>query len=175
MTRDRFLGMVNQQRLANGDRSHCQVALLDSIRGSLTYPGYERDIQHAERLHIRFPSLFNDQIPFIMRKQRVFDYGNEKVNFKTGIEERSNTHESKRRKQAYPVLCSKSSESTESNCSSLAKDMVCSICLQAERDYAFIPCGHLCVCRDCAVCVACTDSRCPICRRDSTHVMKIFT
>jgi hypothetical protein len=62
MTRDKFLGMINKQRLASGDRSHSQIAMLDSIRGSLTYPGHQNDVDHAERLHVRFPSLFQDQV-----------------------------------------------------------------------------------------------------------------
>lgn len=49
VTRDRFLGMIHSQRLANGDRSHSQIALLDSIKASLTYPGHQKDIDHAER------------------------------------------------------------------------------------------------------------------------------
>jgi hypothetical protein len=60
MTRDRFLGMINKQRLEMGDRSHSQIVLLDSL--ILSYPGYQKDVEHAERLHIRFPSLFHDQV-----------------------------------------------------------------------------------------------------------------
>ena len=51
MTRDRFLGMINKQRLATGDRSHSQITMLDAIKGSLSYPGHQQDIDHAERLH----------------------------------------------------------------------------------------------------------------------------
>lgn len=51
MTRDRFLGMINKQRLATGDRSHSQITMLDAIKGSLSYPGHQQDVDHAERLH----------------------------------------------------------------------------------------------------------------------------
>jgi hypothetical protein len=72
MTRDRFLGMINKQRLASGDRSHSQIAMLDSIKGSLTYPGNQKDIEHAERLHIRFPSLFEDQVRSVLYLNPLF-------------------------------------------------------------------------------------------------------
>jgi hypothetical protein len=39
--RDRFLGMINKQRLLNGDRSHSQIAMLDSLQGCLNYPGWK--------------------------------------------------------------------------------------------------------------------------------------
>lgn len=62
MTRDRFLGMINKQRLDTGDRTHSQIVLLDNLRSSLTYPGWQADVEHAEKLHVRFPSLFQDQV-----------------------------------------------------------------------------------------------------------------
>ena len=62
MTRDRLLGMINKQRLASGDRSHSHIVLLDNMRSSLSYPGWLADVEHAERLHVRFPSLFQDQV-----------------------------------------------------------------------------------------------------------------
>lgn len=51
MTRDRFLGMINKQRLATGDRTHSQITMLDAVKGSLCYPGFQQDVDRCERLH----------------------------------------------------------------------------------------------------------------------------
>lgn len=47
----------------------------------------------------------------------------------------------------------------------------CNICLTNKKNYACIPCGHLCMCGDCANQI---DDKCPICKNKFTIVMKIF-
>lgn len=78
----------------------------------------------------------------------------------------------KNTKQAYPLLCATLSDSSDLS-ASCSKES-CVICLQSKREYAFVPCGHFCICGDCSVGVANIDGRCPICRREATHLMKIF-
>lgn len=168
MTRDRFLGMINKQRLVNGDRSHSQIALLDSVRTLLTYPGWKSDVEHAERIHIRFPSLFDDQISFLMMKQRIFQYDDGHRDRNVSV-----MTSCKRSKQNYPLLSATHTDPDESN-SSCRKESSCVICLHSKREYAFVPCGHLCVCWDCSISVANLDGRCPLCRVNATHVMRIF-
>lgn len=63
----------------------------------------------------------------------------------------------------------------------------CCCVVQERRTHAFLPCGHLCVCRTCADAVqshSCRNSMmnggqrracCPICRTPSQAVMRIFT
>jgi hypothetical protein len=46
----------------------------------------------------------------------------------------------------------------------------CCVCLAAERQYAFVPCYHLCVCAACAVRV----SRCPLCRGPKVDTQRVF-
>lgn len=42
---------------------------------------------------------------------------------------------------------------------------LCSICLSAPKNFAFVSCGHLCACQDCMQdCITRGDTRCPICR-----------
>lgn len=48
----------------------------------------------------------------------------------------------------------------------------CNICYVNKKNYACVPCGHLCMCGDCANKV---DSKCPICNVKFTNVIKIFT
>lgn len=52
---------------------------------------------------------------------------------------------------------------------------VCVICMESPRSYAFIPCGHRCVCRGCVRRMRrISPLQCPICRRNSTDVIKIY-
>eukprot|EP00980_Cylindrotheca_fusiformis_P001329 scaffold333_cov133-Cylindrotheca_fusiformis.AAC.55 len=56
----------------------------------------------------------------------------------------------------------------------------CTICMDNQKTHAFVPCGHLALCTDCASQPSYTtpssgeeSMHCPICREDSTMVMKI--
>ena len=156
--RDRLLGMINRQRLFNGDRSHDQIVELDKLRKTLSYHGWQTDVEHAERMHVRFPSLFDSAIAFLANKQRLLGATDDGVvSFSINATKRNIPSKTDKNSNLYP-----------------AEDSSCIICLQSKREYAFVPCGHLCICNDCSICVANLDSRCPICRCDATHVMKIF-
>jgi WD40 repeat protein len=45
----------------------------------------------------------------------------------------------------------------------------CVICLDSENDYAYVECGHKCVCYECGS----KTNKCPICRKESS-IIKIF-
>ncbi len=160
--RDRFLGMINQQHLYDGDRSHAQLNRLDALAKRLFYPGWRLDVEYAERMHVRFPSLFEDQLEYLARKQRVFggnpDYGKES-NITNNLQRAS--RESHQR--SYAIEATKATS-----------EMACVVCRHSKREYAFVSCGHLCICRDCSICIANLDGRCPLCRCQATHVIKIF-
>lgn len=51
----------------------------------------------------------------------------------------------------------------------------CKICLVNEKSHAFMPCGHFVSCASCAFKIKNTDGRCPMCRKFTTQVTKIFT
>ena len=52
---------------------------------------------------------------------------------------------------------------------------LCCICLQEARDFAMIPCGHLCVCSACNTeLVSRPQLRCPLCRTESTGTLRIW-
>jgi len=58
----------------------------------------------------------------------------------------------------------------------LADYNACVVCLETERTHAFVPCGHLCVCQGCSL-LAHRQSggmNCPLCRKKSFMVMKVF-
>eukprot|EP01084_Bolivina_argentea_P119940 212639_1 len=46
----------------------------------------------------------------------------------------------------------------------------CVICLEKNREFICVPCGHLCLCKECKDLI---NQKCPICRAKST-VMKIY-
>jgi len=55
-------------------------------------------------------------------------------------------------------------------------DNYCCICMAQSRDVAFVPCGHVSTCTDCAAALHATDGelRCPICRSLTSRTLKIF-
>lgn len=50
----------------------------------------------------------------------------------------------------------------------------CCICLDKIKTHAFLPCGHLCSCMDCASFLAAQREPCPICRRPIQRAAQIF-
>ena len=56
----------------------------------------------------------------------------------------------------------------------LASDKIneCNICYINKKNYACIPCGHLCLCK---VCASKITEKCPICNVKITHITKIFS
>ena len=51
---------------------------------------------------------------------------------------------------------------------------LCVVCLDGERDYAIVPCGHRCLCADCKAEYEGNDAKCPICRVKAKMTIKIF-
>jgi len=52
------------------------------------------------------------------------------------------------------------------------KSNECNICYINKKNYACIPCGHLCMCKICASKIT---EKCPICNIKITHITKIFS
>ena len=54
----------------------------------------------------------------------------------------------------------------------------CIICLEKPKTHAFVPCGHLATCEECATLPAFSSSQtkicCPVCRKESLMLMKVF-
>ena len=56
------------------------------------------------------------------------------------------------------------------------KDL-CVVCMDAKKEYAVLPCGHVCLCAQCAEAVRCTQTpRCPMCQVPMVGegVMKLY-
>lgn len=50
----------------------------------------------------------------------------------------------------------------------------CVVCFEKENDYTFLPCGHKCMCKDCALRTQRRYQTCPYCRERITKVQRIF-
>ena len=65
---------------------------------------------------------------------------------------------------------SKSVAKTETN------DLLCIVCADAPRSALFWPCRHFSTCGDCAQSsMVTTRNKCPVCRVEVEHIVKIFT
>jgi len=53
-----------------------------------------------------------------------------------------------------------------------AVDTECVVCLEAPKEVAFIPCGHMCCCQKCGLNASL--NQCPVCRLNITKKQKIF-
>ncbi|KAK7582361.1 hypothetical protein V9T40_013806 [Parthenolecanium corni] len=47
----------------------------------------------------------------------------------------------------------------------------CVICLEKQSNIVFLPCGHLCTCSNCSLCV----NQCPLCRCDIESKMQVYS
>jgi hypothetical protein len=54
-------------------------------------------------------------------------------------------------------------------------DNECVMCMDAEKSHAFVPCGHMCVCKGCAGKIMGANKECPFCCSVATAVMRVFT
>ena len=55
----------------------------------------------------------------------------------------------------------------------LFKSDECCICLDKLSEYIFVPCGHLCVCKECAEEWSWMHNKCPMCSRDVYKSIKV--
>jgi hypothetical protein len=65
--------MNRKQNIYQGDRSDPQLLALDALTPTLSYPGWSRDRDEAERDHASYPSLFDETLARMKRKQQVHD------------------------------------------------------------------------------------------------------
>jgi hypothetical protein len=56
-----------------------------------------------------------------------------------------------------------------------AEETMCVVCFDAPKEYAIVPCGHQCVCEECAEQLTKTRTpMCPVCRGPIRETMKVF-
>lgn len=52
--------------------------------------------------------------------------------------------------------------------------VLCVVCINNIAEYTFIPCGHLCICKNCKDVQLKTNKICPVCRCNYNSIIKIF-
>ena len=55
-----------------------------------------------------------------------------------------------------------------------AEANMCSVCISNAKTHCFVPCGHVCVCSDCAANSRSFNGKCPICRAKFTLIFRPF-
>lgn len=50
----------------------------------------------------------------------------------------------------------------------------CAICFEAPQTHVFVPCGHVCACKQCSTRVMAKNKKCPICNKVSKMTMELF-
>lgn len=70
---DKLFEIREKQCMYNGDRSHRRLILLDSLKSSLIYPGWQQDFHKAEDYHVSLPDLFEGKVAGMKEKQNMFN------------------------------------------------------------------------------------------------------
>jgi len=55
----------------------------------------------------------------------------------------------------------------------LAESTECSVCM-GHKNHVLIPCGHVCVCEQCAANIMASSKQCPVCRSTVAHICKVY-
>ena len=150
-----------------GDRTHPRLVLLDAVLAKgLSYPGAQAEIYQIEKYHQEVPYMARSDIGFNSKlkalEYRQYLYTNSEG---TVVDE-----------EVTPTTRSVSPQIEPKN-QNLCKDDalgLCIICGDETKSMAFIPCGHLCACSECASKVMRRSPRCPGCRCSALETLKIF-
>ncbi|GFH56313.1 hypothetical protein CTEN210_12789 [Chaetoceros tenuissimus] len=151
-------GSIRKQRIHN--KKDLCLLLDDDV---FDYEGFEEDKQQLLHWYTQGYEV-KDKMSSILRKQKLHNgkYSHpviDAVNQLNGIDEQTTRN------------------STEDDGHSSS---VCIICLQHPRSHAFVPCGHMCLCDNCASRSPYSQDlqrhniSCPICRKSTSAIMKIY-
>lgn len=72
---DALQGMINKEKVFNGDRSHPNLVQLDRLKRALSYPGWEQDFYIAEKRHLTNPYELKDNHIFKLIEKQRMHYG----------------------------------------------------------------------------------------------------
>ena len=160
-----------KQKLHEGDRSHPRLVALDAIISKgLTYPGANAEIAQIEKMHAEVPYMARSDIGF-NSKVKALEYSQYLYANSTEIME----------EEIVPAPRAVSPQAENEIQNHGAEDVrtsnplgLCIICGDETKSMAFIPCGHLCACSECASKVMRRSPRCPVCRCSALETIKIF-
>ena len=124
-------------------------ALVKLNEAMLSYPGWEKDFEEAIELLKRdsyadWPSFFDNHMKGMENKQVVYEG-------------------------------SKKAEEDKKKADKPSKHLgSCVICFEAPQTHVFVPCGHVCACKECSARVMAKNKKCPMCNKVSKMTMELF-
>ncbi|CAB9515900.1 IAP repeat-containing protein 3 [Seminavis robusta] len=156
-----------KQKLHEKDRSHPRLVALDAIvvKG-LTYPGWEADVRQLETMHC--------EIPYIARSDIAFNNKLRGLEFSQQMYEQTGTVESTTAAESFGITATIEEPTSSRSDKTHGPFGACVICGDEARSHAFVPCGHLCACRECSPKVMRRDRRCPVCRGSCAGTVQIY-
>jgi len=171
-----YKGMKNKQRLFCGVDLHPGIHRLRS--DIFSYEGFKRDKRDAmNEYRAGYDSDFEKRLGCIQEKQMCHDCDLSDPDCAT------NTH-SRTKKVTFAddtcVLEGKGNGDIHTKDVERWVPDACVICLSAPRTHIFAPCGHLCLCNNCAFKTPYRKRKrskkqsCPICRQESTSIVKVY-
>jgi hypothetical protein len=125
----------------------------------------------STRTRILYSVPDSPDMPRIPTKTRARNSrrGNDRFSSRGG--ERSSSS----RSSSYSVdgsrVCSRASSQNSTGTRKLGR---CTICGDADKNHVFIPCGHLCACKECSSQVIQRHMSCPVCRGHVTEAIQVF-
>lgn len=173
-------GMKNKQRLFTGKNLHPGIVALRSR--TFTYKGFKRDKLDAIREYrAGYDGAFEERLVRIKEKQKQHDDNSSES--AALVSPTSSTSSSPSGKKVSFSDDAKTVVSTERVSTKDVDRFVpedCVICLSAPRTHIFAPCGHLCLCNQCAFKTPYRKRKiskkvsCPICRQESSSIVKVY-
>lgn len=132
-------------------------ALIKLSQMKLSYPEWEADVKHVktslwERGYKLNKDDVNEKMQGMNNKQQIYiGFKNSQLKQKG---KKNKVHQEEEKKN--DVLGQ------------------CVVCLEEARTHVFVPCGHICVCKDCCHKVMKKNKKCPMCKQTATMVMEVF-
>lgn len=173
--------MKRKQLLFEGDRSHPQIVELDSM--VFTFKGWQQCVKSAEQFYIDgyFEGEEFDMLSgcLSLLKQYQAEHDLKKRTPTAGIGKRQNvSSQVKATPTPPPSAMNAEIKSSQSEKDELEDDddETCVICMESRRSHAFMPCGHLIICANCAWdprLLSKAELRCPFCRAAFSKIIKM--
>jgi len=197
---DKIKAMKNRQRLYDGDRTHPDIAALDTT--NFSYDGWLQDRDEAVRRHIgdcnvldlgsfayqTFFAKMKKKQQVHRQRMRMEQQSGTRSEFFELVRQLSSSSSVEEEDDLQDFSSSSSSSddvslvaaaplATESRDCEDAR--LCVVCLEHEASHAFIPCGHLIVCQGCSKKYELDIQRnkrvkCPLCRVSTMCLARIY-